>query len=55
MNEWHDAKKELPPIGKPVIVESEHGYQTICWIVEEGTWAGNLKPLRWAYRKEKKL
>ena len=46
---WIPVEEELPEIFKQVIVKLENGRHTCTWIMEDGTFAFNVKPTHWRH------
>ena len=46
---WIPVDEELPEKFKLVIVKLENGWRTCTWIMEDGTFAFNVKPTHWRH------
>ena len=46
---WIPVEDEIPEKFKQVIVKLENGWHTCTWIMEDGTFAFNVKPTHWRY------
>ena len=46
---WIHVEEYLPEKSKQVIVKLENGWHTCTWIMEDGTFAFNVKPTHWRY------
>ena len=44
---WVSVEEELPEKFKQVIAKLENGWHTCTWIMEDGTFAFNVKPTHW--------
>jgi len=46
---WIPVEEDLPEKFKQVIVKLENGWHTCTWIMEDGTFAFNVKPTHWRH------
>ena len=46
---WIHVEEEIPEKFKQVIVKLENGWHTCTWIMEDGTFAFNVKPTHWRH------
>lgn len=46
---WIPVEENLPEKFKQVIVKLENGWHTCTWIMEDGTFAFNVKPTHWRH------
>ena len=46
---WIPVEEYLPEKFKQVIVKLENGWHTCTWIMEDGTFAFNVKPTHWRH------
>lgn len=46
---WIPIEEDLPEKFKQVIVKLENGWHTCTWIMEDGTFAFNVKPTHWRH------
>ena len=46
---WIPVEEDLPEKSKQVIVKLENGWHTCTWIMEDGTFAFNVKPTHWRH------
>ena len=47
--QWIPVEEYLPEKFKQVIVKLENGWHTCTWIMEDGTFAFNVKPTHWRH------
>ena len=46
---WIPVEENLPEKFKQVIAKLENGWHTCTWIMEDGTFAFNVKPTHWRH------